>query len=348
MAATYLSSYGSVYTHIIFYAFVLLCSVLQTTVIAKEVAAQWKELTPEQRKPWDDMAAEDKARFEMERSTYTGPWKIPTKRKGRKDKNAPKRPMSAFLAYSHTKRAECRAANPELDNIGVSRELAKRWKVAPPEEKQPFIDEEAELRKQYKIKIAEWRAKNVKTELAAQEQREAAAIHRLNNPPPTPQYDNDLLSTLSASIPRESMEGLFAASAPNNLAAVAAGLAARSSAYPIATSSYGHGGFSSSAAYPSYDSNQDVLSRVSASAALAAYAREREEQEQQAAFVRAIANSYTNPLNGVYSRTTADQNPYLSTASTGGYATAAASAYGESPSFLFALPIQRTNDLCSV
>jgi hypothetical protein len=298
----------------------------KTTNIAKQVAAEWKAMTPEERKPWDDIAADDRARFEMERSTYTGPWKIPSKRKGRKDKNAPKRPMSAFLAYSHTKRAECRAANPDLDNIGISRELAKMWKIVPQEEKQPFIDEEARLRKQYKIEIAEWRAKNVQTELAAQEQREAAATMRLENPPPTRQYDNDLLATLSASLPRDSIEGPYNASAPNNLAAVAAGLAARSSDYPSATSSYGQGVFSSSAANPSYGSNDDILSRVSASAALAAYAQER---EQQAALVRAIANSYSNPLNGVYTRTTAEQNPYLSAASTGAYAAAAAApAYG--------------------
>jgi hypothetical protein len=37
-------------------------------------------------------------------------------------------------------------------------------------------------------------------------------------------------------------------------------------------------------------------------------------------------------LNGVYTRTTAGQNPYLSAASTGAYAAAAAApAYGESP-----------------
>lgn len=295
------------------------------------VAAEWKTLTPEERKPWDDLADEDKARFELERSKYTGPWKIPSRRgKAKKDKNAPKRPMSAFLAYSHTKRAECRAANPHMDNIDVSRELAKEWKAASQEEKQPFIDEEAKLREQYKINIAEWRTKHAEEELAEEEQQAIARLARNSQPR---QYQNDLYSN-SAERP------LVAPT--SNLASVAAHLAAQGAVYPSAAAAassdyYGYGS--------NHYANQDLLSRASAyaqqeqeQAALAgAYAREQE----QAAMLRAIANTYSNPLNGVYAspRAESDTTPHLSNPSAGAYDSAtsqALSAYGKSFFVVFA------------
>jgi HMG (high mobility group) box len=121
------------------------------------VSEAWKNLPPEEREYWEEMARADKERYEMEKSFYDGPWKIPAE-KSSKDPRAPKRPMSAFLAYSNNKRSEVKQNNPSLSNADISRLLASMWKEVNNEEKQHYIEEEMKLREDYKFRIAEWRA----------------------------------------------------------------------------------------------------------------------------------------------------------------------------------------------
>eukprot|EP00978_Attheya_sp_CCMP212_P049377 scaffold657049_cov142-Attheya_sp.AAC.1 len=63
----------------------------KTTVIAKLVSIEWKGLNKEERARWEEMARLDKERFEREKLTYSGPWKVPIRKK---DASTPKRPMS--------------------------------------------------------------------------------------------------------------------------------------------------------------------------------------------------------------------------------------------------------------
>ena len=142
----------------------------KTTNIAKLVSKAWKDLTPEEKDFWDEHARRDKARFEVEKSLYTGPWKVPAKKRSQKDPDAPKRPMSAFLAYSHAKRAEVKKKNPNMNNADTSRVLAQLWKDAPEEEKKEHIEKEYELRQKYLSEIAVWREN---TEKEFNEQRKS-------------------------------------------------------------------------------------------------------------------------------------------------------------------------------
>ena len=49
---------------------------LKTTTIAKQVSQAWKNLSDEEREEWEEMARKDKARYEMEKTMYNGPWKV--------------------------------------------------------------------------------------------------------------------------------------------------------------------------------------------------------------------------------------------------------------------------------
>lgn len=60
--------------------------------ISKKSSELWRKLPPEERAIWDEKAAADKARYNMEKLQYTGPWQVPWKRQ-KKDPSAPKRPM---------------------------------------------------------------------------------------------------------------------------------------------------------------------------------------------------------------------------------------------------------------
>jgi len=141
----------------------------KTTTVAKMVSEAWKSLPSDQRKYWDEMAQQDKERYEMEKSVYNGPWKVPVE-KVLKDPSAPKRPMSAFLSYSNSKRAALKRKHPHMTNADVSRTLAAMWRQAKPDLKQKYIDTEFKLRQDYKVAIAEWRAKAEERERLQHEQ----------------------------------------------------------------------------------------------------------------------------------------------------------------------------------
>ncbi len=149
---------------------------IQTTNIAKLVSKAWKDLTPEEKDEWEGQARRDKARFEVEKSLYTGPWKVPAKKRSQKDPNAPKRPMSAFLAYSHAKRAEVKKKSPNMNNAEISRVLAQLWKDAPEEEKKEHIEKEYQLRQKYLSEIAVWRENTEKEFNEQRKNREDIAM----------------------------------------------------------------------------------------------------------------------------------------------------------------------------
>mmetsp|Transcript_23517 Transcript_23517/g.35573 ORF Transcript_23517/g.35573 Transcript_23517/m.35573 type:complete len:421 (+) Transcript_23517:88-1350(+) len=151
-------------------------TVEKTTNIAKLVSQAWKELSPEERNKWDELARKDKLRYEVEKSMYTGPWKVPAKKLSQKDPAAPKRPMSAFLAFSHSKRASVKSQNATMNNAEISRVLAQMWKDASSDDKKEYIDKEYGLRQTYLTEIAIWREKTEKELSDQRKHREDLAL----------------------------------------------------------------------------------------------------------------------------------------------------------------------------
>lgn len=149
---------------------------LSTTEVAKMVSQAWKALPDEEREKWEVMARQDKARYEMEKSMYTGPWKVPATKRVSKDPKAPKRPMSAFLSFSNSKRADVKSEHQGAKNAEISRILAQMWKEADPDEKKKFIDEEFALRQRYKIAMSEWKRQSEEEIEMKRKEREDEAM----------------------------------------------------------------------------------------------------------------------------------------------------------------------------
>jgi hypothetical protein len=149
---------------------------LSTTEVAKMVSQAWKDMSEEEREKWEEMGRKDKARYEMEKAMYNGPWKVPVTTKREKDPTRPKRPMSAFLSYSNRRRAEVKEKNKNTKTADVSRILAQMWREAPPEEKKEFVDEEYSLRQDYKSAMAEWKERTEKEFARQREARESEAM----------------------------------------------------------------------------------------------------------------------------------------------------------------------------
>eukprot|EP00978_Attheya_sp_CCMP212_P027725 scaffold93529_cov62-Attheya_sp.AAC.1 len=126
----------------------------KTTGIAKLVSLEWKGLNKEERARWEDMARLDKERFEREKSTYNGPWKVPIRKK---DASTPKRPMSAFLDFSNENRKLAKLSNPHLNSRVISKILANMWKEAKADERAFFVDRERERLETFKAKLKAWK-----------------------------------------------------------------------------------------------------------------------------------------------------------------------------------------------
>ena len=129
----------------------------------KIFASEWNKLSKTERAKWDEAARNDKVRFVREKAAYKGPYNLP-KRRAKKNPSAPKRPMSAFLKYSQSRRKNVKEENPDMSNTDVSRLLGEMWRNASDEEKKPYRDEEEIERADYNARIKKW-----KTEYAQQE-----------------------------------------------------------------------------------------------------------------------------------------------------------------------------------
>jgi HMG (high mobility group) box len=158
------------------------------TNISKRSAEMWKALTPEERAVWDEIAFQDKKRYLIEKSQYTGPWQVPWKRV-KKDPSAPKRPMSAFLYFSQGKRAEIKSLKPEIKNTEVSRVLGEMWRNLSDVERAPHVERELREREVYKVAIAEWREQNESMKrLGEQKDLEIGVEHEIHIDPLGNQY----------------------------------------------------------------------------------------------------------------------------------------------------------------
>jgi hypothetical protein len=142
------------------------------------VSKAWKALPEDERAKWDEIAKQDKARYEMEKSTYTGPWKVAVvkQKKKKKDLGAPKRPMSAFLSFLHSKRKDVKNEHKDATNTDISRILAKMWKDADMIEKEVFINEEFHRRQEYKEAMSKWKMRQGEGMKTMREERECEAM----------------------------------------------------------------------------------------------------------------------------------------------------------------------------
>uniref|UniRef100_A0A6U5NHK7 HMG box domain-containing protein n=1 Tax=Grammatophora oceanica TaxID=210454 RepID=A0A6U5NHK7_9STRA len=125
----------------------------KTTNIAKIVSAEWKNLTAEEREGWESIAAKDKARYELEKSMYDGPWQIAVGSERAAD--APRRPCSSFVSYLNHKRDDVKREHPNATSVEIMRIVSKIWQDSP-EDRAKFLEREAEERRQYKKEMEKW------------------------------------------------------------------------------------------------------------------------------------------------------------------------------------------------
>ena len=119
------------------------------TDITKMISEAWKALSDQEKAPWEQLARQDRARYEQEKAAYTGPWRTTISPKP-KMANAPKRPVSAFVAYSNERRKMVTRHNPHLSPAEISGMLGQMWKHEVVHVRQFYTDQYARQMLEYR------------------------------------------------------------------------------------------------------------------------------------------------------------------------------------------------------
>lgn len=133
---------------------------IQSANITKLVSEAWRNLSEENKKKYQDMAVMDKVRYAEETASYKDNSGTRRSRKKPRDPDAPKRPMSAFLAFANIRRAEVKAENPECSNGEISKLLSSKWRESHETVRQKYRDAELASWMSYKEQMTDFRKKN--------------------------------------------------------------------------------------------------------------------------------------------------------------------------------------------
>ncbi|KAF9944548.1 Non-histone chromosomal protein 6 [Mortierella alpina] len=81
------------------------------------------------------------------------------KRKAKKDPNAPKNAMSAYLMFCEEWREKVKAANPDASFGELGRKLGEKWRGYSEEQKAPYIAKHEKAKAKYAVEKAAYDAK---------------------------------------------------------------------------------------------------------------------------------------------------------------------------------------------
>ncbi|KAI9258214.1 high mobility group box domain-containing protein, partial [Phascolomyces articulosus] len=76
------------------------------------------------------------------------------KKRGKKDPNAPKRGLSAYMFFSQENRTKVQQDNPDAAFGQIGKILGERWKDMSEEEKKPYQDKADADKKRYEAEKA--------------------------------------------------------------------------------------------------------------------------------------------------------------------------------------------------
>mmetsp|Transcript_16970 Transcript_16970/g.43330 ORF Transcript_16970/g.43330 Transcript_16970/m.43330 type:complete len:188 (+) Transcript_16970:82-645(+) len=134
--------------------------------VSKKAGELWKAIDPATKKKYDDLAAKDKARYEEEVKTLGKRERQPRKdkegragKRAKKDKEAPKRPMSAYFLWTQENR-EAVMTKYKIEKAGpeFTRKAAEEWKTVSDAVRKEYDEKAAKLKEQYQKDLAAYQA----------------------------------------------------------------------------------------------------------------------------------------------------------------------------------------------
>ncbi|KAJ8416782.1 hypothetical protein AAFF_G00326600 [Aldrovandia affinis] len=121
---------------------------------SKKCSGRWKTMSGKEKSKFEDMAKQDKVRYDQEMMTY-----MPGKKGKKKDPNAPKRPPSGFFIFCSDHRPKIKAQHPSLGIGEVAKKLGEMWNNLTDGNKQPYLIKANKLKDKYKKDMADYKSK---------------------------------------------------------------------------------------------------------------------------------------------------------------------------------------------
>jgi len=132
--------------------------------VAKEVSARWNAMSADEKKPYEEKAASDKARYQTEMVAYNAACDPAAALRGKYADLIPKRPASVYwLFFQDTKQKEkataaLQAEDKEASSTAVTKKLQEMWKEITPEEKNGYQQEQTKEHLEFLEKQKIWQA----------------------------------------------------------------------------------------------------------------------------------------------------------------------------------------------
>lgn len=113
--------------------------------IGKLIGLKWKALSDAEKAPFVEMAAKDKVRYDAVKADAP---KRKSKKKA-KDESYVKRPLSSFMYYSQSVRADVKKDKPDATFGEIGKQIGAMWKKLSDAEKKPFVEMAAKDKVRY-------------------------------------------------------------------------------------------------------------------------------------------------------------------------------------------------------
>lgn len=157
------------------------------TEISKMIGSKWGEMSEKQRAPYAAKNKKAKEQYQKAYARYIKTdsyqehkellirWKIhATKKSFKPDPNRPKRPLSAYMIFVNSERAQVQEEQPELKSTELISLVAQRWRDLSDEGKEPFIQQAEKAKKAAQKKMEKY----MKTEEYQNYQEEKAEYRK--------------------------------------------------------------------------------------------------------------------------------------------------------------------------
>ncbi|XP_041641995.1 high mobility group protein B2a [Cheilinus undulatus] len=125
---------------------------------SKKCSERWKTMSGKEKSKFEEMARNDKVRYDREMKSYVPPKGVKGKKK-KKDPNAPKRPPSAFFVFCSEHRPRIKEENPGIAIGDIAKKLGELWSKTSDKDKAPYASKAAKLKEKYDKDVAAYRAK---------------------------------------------------------------------------------------------------------------------------------------------------------------------------------------------
>ncbi|KAG7397462.1 hypothetical protein PHYBOEH_000682 [Phytophthora boehmeriae] len=140
---------------------------LQFLEISSEIGRRWKQISDEDRRPYDELAAADKRRYQEEKEDYVPDPSFEQPAKGsrkKKDPNAPKRALSAYFFFCNDIRQEVRDENPNKKITEIATLLAEKWRALPDKKRAKYQKLHEDAKAKYQQEMDEYNARGTAEE----------------------------------------------------------------------------------------------------------------------------------------------------------------------------------------